>query len=98
MLKEFGDIKKEWKFSYDDQGEVNKISVGGRELSKQDSLWGVGEILEKNYHNKLIMGGALKAPYDVNTDGETFDGKETQVAKNMPAKAHGGHHRPTSTI
>lgn len=97
LLKEIADIKKEWKFSYDGQsGDLNKMSVDGRELKKDGPLWNVGELLERHYHNKLVMTGGLRGNYDVNTDGETFDGKETQVAKNTPAKAHGGHHRPAA--
>jgi hypothetical protein len=62
-------LKKEWKFAYDNDGNIVKMSVGGREINQQNPSWTAGEFLENSFSNRSAFDGY--------TDDFNFDDNDT---------------------
>lgn len=95
LLKNVEFLKKEWKFSYDKDGNINKMTVGGEPVDPNSPLWAIGTRLENSMSNSLAQNGLIDGYAPHGTGGVTPYGTPTDMASNKPAtNPKPGHHKP----
>lgn len=89
ILNDIKSLSKEWKFSYDKEGNVSKMTLDGKTVDPNSFLWQMGDTLRKAQTNSLTMDGHLSGyELDNNYQGVSPSGQPTDVAGKKTDQHH----------